>query len=123
MTNSVPLFIDGTWGSGASKRTLPFWNPATSGVIGEVAVAEKADLDRALAAAEAGFHVWRAKSAFDRHKILRAVGDLLRARADEIGEVLTLEQGKPLAQAKQEAAAGGDILDWLAEEGRRHYGR
>jgi succinate-semialdehyde dehydrogenase/glutarate-semialdehyde dehydrogenase len=123
MHNSVQLYIDGQWGDGAGGRTLPFWDPATSAVIGQVAVAETSDLDRALAAAEAGFHVWRAKSAFDRYKMLRVVGDLLRARADDIGELITREQGKPLAQAKQEAAAGGDLIDWLAEEGRRCYGR
>ena len=123
MTNGVPLFIDGTWGPGAGARTLPFWNPATSSVIGEVAVAEKADLDRALAAAEGGFQLWRAKSAFERYRILRSAADILRTRVDSIGEMLTLEQGKPVAQAKQEAAGSADLLDWLAEEARRTYGR
>lgn len=123
MANSVSLFIDGTWGPGADSRTLPFWNPATSAVIGEVAVAGKTDLDRALHAADAGFRSWRAKPAFDRFKILRNVAEILRSRVDPIAEVLTLEQGKPLAQAKQEVASSADLLDWLAEEARRTYGR
>jgi succinate-semialdehyde dehydrogenase/glutarate-semialdehyde dehydrogenase len=123
MANSVSLFIDGTWGPGADSRTLPFGNPATSAVIGEVAVAGKTDLDRALHAADAGFRSWRAKPAFDRFKILRNVAEILRSRVDPIAEVLTLEQGKPLAQAKQEVASSADLLDWLAEEARRTYGR
>jgi succinate-semialdehyde dehydrogenase/glutarate-semialdehyde dehydrogenase len=92
-------------------------------VIGEVAVAGKTDLDRALRAADAGFRSWRTKPAFDRFKILRNVAEILRSRVDPIAEVLTLEQGKPLAQAKQEVASSADLLDWLAEEARRTYGR
>ena len=92
-------------------------------MIGEVAVAGKTDLDRALHAADAGFRSWRAKPAFDRFKILRNVAEILRSRVDPIAEVLTLEQGKPLAQAKQEVASSADLLDWLAEEARRTYGR
>lgn len=123
MTNTVSLFIDGVWSQGAGGKTLPFWNPATNEVIGEVAVAEKADLDRALDAAHRGFRTWRAVSAFDRYKILRSTADILRTRVDPIGELLTLEQGKPIQQAKQEVAGSADLIDWLAEEGRRAYGR
>ena len=123
MADGVSLFIDGAWSEGAAGKTLPYWNPATSATIGEVAVAETEDLDRAVGAADAGFRVWRATSAFQRYKVLRAVAENLRARVDEIGELMTLEQGKPLAQSKQEVAGSADILDWLAEEGRRSYGR
>ncbi len=123
MADRVSLFIDGAWGEGARGRSLPFWNPATGAEIGRVAVAETADLDRALAAAQAGFLAWRAMSTFERYKVLRAAADALRGRVDAIGRLLTLEQGKPLAQAKQEVAAAADLTDWLAEEGRRTYGR
>ena len=123
MTRQVSLFINGEWTDGASGEKLPFWNPATSEVIGEVAVATKEDLDRALAAAAEGFKVWKAIPSFERYKIMRRAADILRSRADEIGELMTLEQGKPLAQGRGEAAGGADTIDWLAEEGRRAYGR
>ncbi len=119
----IELFIDGAWTAGAAGRTLDIVNPATEAVIGQVAVAETADLDRALAAAERGFAVWRRTSALDRSKILRKAGDLLRERAKAIGATITAEQGKPLAEAVQEVGNCADILDWCAEEGRRAYGR
>jgi succinate-semialdehyde dehydrogenase/glutarate-semialdehyde dehydrogenase len=98
-------------------------NPATGETIGSVARAERADLERALAAAKRGFRTWRRVSAFDRGKILRKAGDLLRARAEAIAPVMTREQGKPRAEAKGEVVSGADILDWFAEEARRTYGR
>ncbi len=117
------LFINGVWGPAASGRTLPVVNPATHAQIGTVAYAEKADLDRALEAADAGFKVWRKVSAFERCKIMRKAADLFRSRADRVAELMTLEQGKPVVEAKLECLAGGDIIDWFAEEGRRAYGR
>ena len=107
----------------ASGRTLPVVNPATHAEIGKVAYAEKADLDRALEAADAGFKVWKKVSAFERCKIMRKAADIFRSRADRVAELMTLEQGKPVGEAKLEALAGGDIIDWFAEEGRRAYGR
>jgi succinate-semialdehyde dehydrogenase/glutarate-semialdehyde dehydrogenase len=117
------LFINGAWGGGSAGSTLPVINPATGETIGSVVRAERADLDRALAAAERGFTTWRRVSAYDRGKILRKAGDLLRERAAAIAPVLTREHGKPLAEAKGEVVSGADILDWFAEEARRTYGR
>jgi succinate-semialdehyde dehydrogenase/glutarate-semialdehyde dehydrogenase len=117
------LYIGGVWGPGTSGRTLPVLNPATGTQIGTVAYAERADLDRALDAAEQGFRTWRKISAFDRSKIMRKAAHLFRERADAIAPTLTMEQGKPLAEAKGEALAGADIIDWFAEEARRAYGR
>jgi len=119
----VQLFIDGKWCGGANGRTLQILNPATGAPMATLARAEIADLDRALAAAEKGFKVWRKVSAFDRYKIMRKAADILRSRADEIARLMTLEQGKPLAEAKMETLAGADLIDWFAEEGRRAYGR
>jgi succinate-semialdehyde dehydrogenase/glutarate-semialdehyde dehydrogenase len=82
-----------------------------------------ADLDRALAAAEKGFEVWRRTSAYDRSKIMRKAAGLIRERADEIAMLMTQEQGKPLAEAKGETMAGADTIEWFAEESRRSYGR
>jgi len=123
MYADVSLHIDGAWVKAASGKTIPVINPATEEVIGKVAHAGRDDLDRALAAADKGFKAWRKVSAFDRYKIMRKAADLLRARADDIAKVMTLEQGKPLAEAKGETLAGADVIDWFAEEGRRAYGR
>ncbi len=121
--SDVSMMIDGAWTKGANGRTIPIVNPATEEVIGQVAHAEKADLDRALAAAEKGFRQWRKVSAYDRYKIMRNAADLMRQRLDEICTIMTMEQGKPLYEAKGETALAADIIDWMAEEGRRTYGR
>ncbi|MFY9317267.1 MAG: NAD-dependent succinate-semialdehyde dehydrogenase [Burkholderiales bacterium] len=119
----VQLLIDGQWCDAASGKTLPVLNPATGETIGTVAHAEKADLDRALDAAKKGFEVWRKTGAFARYQMMRKAADFLRARADSIAPLMTMEQGKPLAEAKMEVLAGADVIDWFAEEGRRAYGR
>jgi succinate-semialdehyde dehydrogenase/glutarate-semialdehyde dehydrogenase len=121
--SDVLLFIDGAWCGGSGGAALPVLNPATGETIGSVARAAPADLDRALAAADRGFKTWRKVSAYDRGKILRKAGDLLRARAEAIAPVMTREHGKPQAEAKGEVVSGADILDWFAEEARRTYGR
>ena len=123
MYPNVSLFIDGAWSPAAANRTLPIVSPATGDAIGVVAHAERADLDRALEAAEKGFRVWRKVPAFDRSKVMRKAADLLRERAYTIAPLLTMEQGKPLAEAKGEVLAGADVIDWFAEESRRTYGR
>ncbi len=120
---NVQLFIDGAWTKAASGRTIAVHNPATGDPIGTVAHADRDDLDRALAAAEKGFHVWRKVSAYERAKLMRKAANLLRDRADAIARLMTLEQGKPLAEARGETLAGADVIDWFAEEARRTYGR
>lgn len=123
MYPDVSLYIDGAWSKGATSRTIPVLNPATSESIGSVAHADQSDLDRALAAADKGFKIWSKVSAFERYKLMRKAADILRGRADEIARIMTLEQGKPLAQSKLETLSGADVIDWFAEEGRRAYGR
>ena len=117
------LFIDGAWCAAASGRTLPVMNPATGKQIGTLAHAEKPDLDRALEAARKGFDVWRKISAFERSKIMRKAANLMRDRVDMIATLMTMEEGKPLAEAKAEILHGCDTIDWFAEEARRTYGR
>lgn len=119
----VGLFIDGAWSAASEGGTQDVHNPATGEVIGTVACATRADLDRALAAAERGFRVWRKVSPFERSKVLREAARLLRERAPGIAELLTAEQGKPLGEAMTELNGSADIIDWFAEEGRRTYGR
>jgi succinate-semialdehyde dehydrogenase/glutarate-semialdehyde dehydrogenase len=122
MYQNTQLFIDGAWTPALSGRTIDVLDPATEEVIGTVAHAGTEDLDRALAAAERGFRTWRKTSSFERSKVMRKAADLLRSRADEIARLMTLEQGKPLAEARMETMGAADTIDWFAEEARRTYG-
>ncbi len=123
MYSDVQLHIDGAWGPAQGGRTLPIVNPATGEQIGTLAHAEAADLDRALEAAQAGFDVWRNTSPYERSKIMRKVAELIRARAADIAQLMTMEQGKPVIEAKGETMLAAEIIEWFAEEGRRAYGR
>lgn len=117
------LFIAGQWQDAADGKTLPVVNPATGEEIGCVAHAGIADLDRALAAAQKGFEAWRDVPAIERARAMRRAAALMRERADAIAAILTQEQGKPLAEARVEAMAAADIIEWFADEGMRVYGR
>ncbi|MBB2709401.1 NAD-dependent succinate-semialdehyde dehydrogenase [Rhizobium sophoriradicis] len=118
---STQLYINGRWRQG-SNDDLPVVNPASGEVIGRVSNAGAPDLDEALSAAAAGFEQWRRISAFDRAKMMRESAEILRQRSAAISRIMTLEQGKPLAESKAESAAAADIIDWFAEEARRAYG-
>jgi succinate-semialdehyde dehydrogenase / glutarate-semialdehyde dehydrogenase len=117
------LLIDGQWCDAADGRTLAVFNPANGTEIGRVAHAGKADLDRALAAAQKGFEKWRAMPAIERAKLMRAAAVLLKERVDAIATMMSQEQGKPLAEAKGETLSAADIIEWFADESRRIYGR
>jgi succinate-semialdehyde dehydrogenase/glutarate-semialdehyde dehydrogenase len=119
----IQLHIGGEWLRSAGRATLSVLNPATEEVLGQVPVASADDLARAVAAAARGHALWSAMSAYDRAKILWRTAALLRERGGRIAELMTLEQGKPLAESKGEVAGLPDILEWDAEEGRRTYGR
>ena len=119
----VLLFIDGAWRKGSEGTSEPVLNPATAKEIGRVPHASRADLDAALAAADKAFKTFRHSSPFDRYQMLRKAASLLRERADSIAAIMSLEQGKPIAEAKGEIGVAADVTDWAAEEGRRTYGR
>ena len=123
MYSDVKLYINGEWCDGSAGQSEPIVNPATGEVLARLAHAGPADLEQALHAADKGFRAWRKVSAFERSKLLRKAGEIIRSRADEIGRLMTLEQGKPLAEAKMETLLAGDLMDWFAEEARRTYGR
>src|SRR6185369_16989152 len=108
---STQLFINGQWQDAADGRTPAVFNPATGQEIGRVAHAGKADLDRALEAAQKGFETWRDMTPAERSKIMRRAAGFMRERAGDIARVLTQEQGKPLAEAKGEALASADIIE------------
>ncbi|MEY2942524.1 MAG: hypothetical protein RLY97_538 [Pseudomonadota bacterium] len=117
------LFIAGAWRGASDGGTIPVVDPATGQTIANLPVATTADLDEALAAADAGFKQWRRVTAYERAKVLRAAAQLMRERAPMIGAISTREQGKPIAESTAEAFACADIFDWYAEEARRSYGR
>ena len=112
---NTQLFINGQWQDAADGRTLAVFNPATGKEIGRVAHADIADLDRALEATQKGFETWRDTPAIERSKIMRKAAGLMRERAGDIGKLLTQEQGKPAPEAKGEAMAAADIIEWFAD--------
>ena len=120
---NTQLFLNGEWRDSLSKETLEIINPATEEIIGKLAHARKDDLDIALNAADNAFKDWKNVSAYDRSKILRKAAEIIRSKVNLIAGLMTLEQGKPLAEAKGETLGAADSIDWYAEEGRRAYGR
>ena len=119
----VQLLINNEWRAARSNATIAVHNPADGSVIGSVARAGIADLDDALAAAAKGFASWRNTPAIERAKVMRTAAGLLRERSDAIARLMTMEQGKPLAESKTEIGMAADIIEWFADEGRRVYGR
>ena len=117
------LYINGQWLGVDGRQAEDVINPATGAVLARLPHATPADLDAALTAAQRAFCGWRAVAPLERSRILRAAAALLRERADAIAHGMTLEQGKPLREARLELLASADTFDWHAEEGRRNYGR
>ncbi len=117
------MYIDGTWCEADGGGTLGVVNPATEEVIAEVAYGGRAEARRALESAHRALPGWMKLTAWDRAKVLRKAGDLMRERADAIARTLTLEQGKPLAESKAEVLHSADTFEWFAEEGKRAYGQ
>ena len=116
----LELYIDGRWKRADGQAVL---NPADETVLGTVPSATIADLDDAIAAAERGFKVWRKTSPAKRTQIILKAASLIRERANEMAVAMTLEQGKPIEQARLEILRGCDIIEWDATEGLRMYGR
>jgi succinate-semialdehyde dehydrogenase/glutarate-semialdehyde dehydrogenase len=113
-------FIDGAWI--ATDDTVAVRNPSTGELLGTVPRCGPAETRAAIAAAEAALPAWRARTASDRATIVRAIGDTMIARTDELARVLTSEQGKPLDEARGEIAYAASFFTWFAEEGKRAYG-
>ncbi len=123
MYADLALYIDGEWIAGGGRDSEKVINPATEKPLATLTHAGAADLDRALAAAQRGFKQWRATAPYERARIMRKAADLIRERLEPIARILTLEQGKSVAEARIEVAVSADIIEWYAEEGRRSYGR
>lgn len=123
MYEKLSLYIDGEFIQGGDRHEQDVFDPATGQVIGKLPHATRADLDRALAAAQRAFETWKNTSPMEKSRILRKVGEMTRGQANEIGRNITLDQGKPLAEAVSEVLRCADHCDWHAEECRRIYGR
>jgi succinate-semialdehyde dehydrogenase/glutarate-semialdehyde dehydrogenase len=113
-------YIDGAWVS--AKKTFPVNNPATGAILGSVPDLGATETRRAIEAAERAWPAWRAKTAKERAAILRKWFDLMMAAQEDLAQILTAEQGKPLAEARGEIAYGASFIEWFAEEGKRAYG-
>jgi succinate-semialdehyde dehydrogenase/glutarate-semialdehyde dehydrogenase len=123
MYADLKMLLDGEWTNGANGRREPVIDPATEQTLGELPLAEREDLDRALDAARRNQKPWAATPPAERGRILRKAAEIMRAKADEIARQVTREEGKVLAEARAETLIGADIIEWYAEEGRRTYGR
>jgi succinate-semialdehyde dehydrogenase / glutarate-semialdehyde dehydrogenase len=119
----VAMQIDGEWTQGSADRAEPILDPATGATLAHVPLAGADDLDRALEAAGRAFATWRDMPVDERTGILHRAAGLIRERAEQIGRIMTLEEGKPLPEARGEVLRVAKLLDWDAEEGRRTYGR
>lgn len=123
MYDTHGLFFDGAWHAKGGHGTIDVVDPATGEALGTVPAAGKADVEAAIASAEAGLKTWRATSAWARAEMLHKVADIMAQRSDEAAKRVTLETGKPLAQAQREWSLSVDQFRWYAEEARRIYGR
>ncbi|MDX2274033.1 MAG: NAD-dependent succinate-semialdehyde dehydrogenase [Hyphomonadaceae bacterium] len=123
MSNPIrtDAYINGEWRS-ATKR-FDVLNPANQSVIAQVPDLGAEDAENAVASAHAAFPAWAAKSAKERAAIMRAWYDLMMAEIDRLAQLITMEGGKPLAEAKGEAAYGAAFIEWFGEEAKRAYGR
>ena len=114
--------IGGDWVSADSGETIAVTDPASGEVLGTVPNMGGAETRRAIEAAEVAFLDWRAKTAKERAVIIRRWYELLIENADDLALIMTHEQGKPLAEAKDEIIYAASFLEWFAEEGKRIYG-
>ncbi|MEM1376703.1 MAG: NAD-dependent succinate-semialdehyde dehydrogenase [Pseudomonadota bacterium] len=115
-------FVGGDWIAADSAETMAVTNPATGAVIGSIPVSGAAETKRAIDAAQAAFGARRARTALDRANLLMRLHDVILENQEALAELLTLEQGKPLAEARAEVGGGAAYIRWFAEEGRRIYG-
>ena len=115
-------YVNGAWSSASGGRSFPVANPATGAVLANVPDFSAVEARRAIEAAHAAWPGWRAKTAKERAAILRKWFELIMQNQEDLAQLLTAEQGKPLAEARGEIAYGAAFIEWYAEEGKRVYG-
>ena len=116
-------FYEGNWHQSANKETYEVINPATEEVIGKASKATPLDIDKALKSAEKGLEIWKKTAPWQRSYIIRRIADKMREKQDVLAKWMTLEVGKPLAEAKGEINGAADIFEWNAEETKRIFGQ
>ncbi len=116
-------FIDGKWHKSSSGETYEVINPANEEIIGKASKASSEDVDKALLSAQKGLEVWKKTPPWQRAYILRRIADKMREKQDILAKWMTLEVGKPFAEAKGEVNGAADIYEWNAEETKRIYGQ
>lgn len=121
--HELRMLIAGEWTRGQGARAEAVLDPSTEASLGDLPLASDADLARAAESAAAAFSAWARAPAIERRRILLEAARLIRERAELIAHVMTLEQGKPLAEARGEVVGAAEIFEWYAEETRRIYGR
>src|SRR5215472_5845044 len=114
-----PLYLNGQWVK--SQKTIRVVNPSTTEVFAEVCTVDRPAVAQAIKDAHAAFAGWRALTGKARGDFLRKIADELERRRDEFARIITMENGKPLAQSLGEMAMTVDHLRWFAEEARRAY--
>src|SRR5512138_2404602 len=115
-------YVDGQWVDADSRKSFPVHNPASGEVLGSVPDMGTTETKRAIEAAERAWPAWRAKTAKERAVILRKWFELMMANQEDLAQILTAEQGKPLAEARGEIAYGAAFIEWFAEEAKRVSG-
>jgi succinate-semialdehyde dehydrogenase / glutarate-semialdehyde dehydrogenase len=115
-------YVDGAWTRAVAGKTFAVRNPATGEILAEVADLEPADARAAIEAAASAFPAWAAKTAKERAAILRVWFGLIMAAQEDLAQLMTAEQGKPLAETRGEVAYGASFIEWFAEEAKRVYG-
>ncbi|TXH77300.1 MAG: aldehyde dehydrogenase family protein, partial [Thiothrix sp.] len=115
-------YINGAWVNATTQQRYPIHNPATGELLAEVPNMGTADTQQAVDAAEAALPAWRALTAKERANRLRRWFELMMANQEELARIMTLEQGKPLAEARGEIAYAASFIEWFAEEAKRVYG-
>ena len=123
MYSKFGQFIDGKWQEAVNKETYDVINPATEEIIGKASKASSTDVQKALKSAEKGLEVWKNTLPWERSYKIRKIADLIRAKKDILAKWITLEVGKPTAEALAEVGGAADIFEWNAEETKRIYGQ
>lgn len=115
-------YIDGRWTNAETRSVIEVTNPATNERLGTVPKLSKDEVSAAIDAADRAFPLWKAKTAKQRSSILRKWFDLCMEHQEDLAQILTLEQGKPLQEARGEIAYGASFIEWFGEEAKRVYG-
>ena len=117
------MFIDGTWRAGAAGGSFDVCDPSNGATIARVSDGGRTDCRAAIESAERALPAWSTTTAYERAQVLLVAHRLMLERANELAELMTTEQGKPLRSARTEVTYAADFMIWFAEEAKRNYGR